>query len=84
MDFEEQCCTALWRSVILRALLDLRYLKSRRIEEKLAAESAKAWLKPSNEHFRLVCEYADLNYEDVLKKTSYVLKGKKIREPVNT
>ena len=60
--------TALWRAVILQAILD-RLTQSKRGEDIKARKDAKKWMNVNNNEFLVVCNLARLNPEDVIQKT---------------
>jgi hypothetical protein len=58
--------TALWRSVIIRALEDLS-LPSSNKRYKLWKKQAYQWFFSQNEEFIIICEMANLSPQYVLK-----------------
>lgn len=64
--------TAIWRAVVVQVIADLKSnvnkftYKSRKYKNKFYIKS---------EDFKTVCEYADLNYDYVLKRINEIVKG---------
>jgi hypothetical protein len=64
---------ALWKAVILQALIDLQSNSRKKIANTYRIK-ALIWFNPNNSEFIQVCNWADLNPEYVYQK------AKKIKE----
>lgn len=61
------CCRALWRAIIMQAILDLTS-NSSRTEEKLAKKQAESWLLGNSIDFLDVCRWAEYSPQRVRSK----------------
>lgn len=64
--------TALWRAVIVQALVDAKN-NSDKTEQKYEQARAIAWLSGTSKDFALVCQFAELEFEYVKEKISKVI-----------
>lgn len=64
---------AIWRAVVVQVIADLTTDSYKFIEQSRKYKN-KFYIK--SEDFKTVCEYADLNYDYVLKRINKVLKGR--------
>lgn len=65
--------TAIWRAVVVQVIADLTTNNYKFIEQSRKYKN-KFYIK--SEDFKTVCEYADLNYDYVLKRINEFLKGR--------
>lgn len=63
---------ALWRAVILQAVLDAS-TRSKKPEMKRIKAKAIEWIDSSNPDFLQVCEFANYSHEYVLKKAKHAI-----------
>jgi len=64
----------LWRSVIDQAISD--FLTTNKCRESLSnKERAKIWLRGKTEDFKIVCDYAYLNAQNVRKEIFNIIGG---------
>jgi hypothetical protein len=68
---------ALWKAVIMQAVLDVMS-NSKRASEILAKNTARDWLSEKNANFIKVCGYAGLSPNWVIKKIEYALENPRI------
>jgi hypothetical protein len=66
--------TALWKAVIMQSVLDVMS-NSGRASDILAKKIALEWLDKKNKNFIVVCGYADLDPDWVLKKVFFALEN---------
>ena len=66
--------SALWKAVIMQAVLDVMS-NSKRASEILAKNTARDWLNEKNPSFIKVCGYAGLSPNWVMKKVEYALEN---------
>lgn len=66
--------TALWRAVILQALLDC-LSQSKKKANVQAREEAIEWLNPQNNEFKAICSFAQLEPDYVFKKAIHAFKN---------
>ena len=64
---QTRCHVALWRAVIMQAMLDIT-TKSSRTEDQIASYHAKIWFMEDSEDFRMVCCMADYSHVYVRNK----------------
>jgi len=78
---ENQNCQALWKAVILQALLDLKSISKKKMA-KCNRNQADKWLNLHNKDFLRVCGLADLDPEYVInrKKRIIVERDNKLKE----
>lgn len=70
-DEQYQACCALWRAVILQAFLDMASkTKNRKLVRK--RDIAAFWLSEGSRSLRMVCDYADLDMDVVIKHARLV------------
>ena len=66
MEYEAHQCQRIWKAVLTQAAKDAAYIGNRE-REGLSAQQAQTWLLSGSLDLQLVCEYADVNIERVLK-----------------
>lgn len=60
-------CIELWRAVVAQAIRDLTS-RPGRAKDKYARLGTVRWFSESDQYFLRVCDFADLNPEEILKE----------------
>lgn len=68
---DEKACVALWRGVVIQALMDAKIKK----EKDAPNAAARAWLAGLSEDFSTVCDLADLNQSQVIAIAKATIHG---------
>ena len=66
MEYDAHQCQRIWKAVLAQACKDAAYIGNRD-REGLSAQQAQTWLLSGSLDLQLVCEFADVNIERVLK-----------------
>ena len=67
---------ALWQSVVMQAVIDA-ISKPKDIKSKIERAKTRAWFSINNENFILVCLFAELNPDFIIKGLKNILKKNK-------